>query len=105
MDSIGIVDKKTSINSVVKGASINNIHEKTSIKSVDKKISSRLKEQRETVLRFIEEHGSVSSKELLDILGLESTQVRKILRDMAADGLLTAQGNNRNRRYIIKNQK
>ena len=101
--SIKSVDKKTSIKNVVKDASINNIHEKASIKSVDKKISSRLKEQREMVFRFIEEHGSASSKELLDILGLESTQVRKILRDMAADGLLTAQGNNRNRRYMIKN--
>ena len=43
----------------------------------------------------------VTSKELLTLLNLESSQARKILRDMAKDGILIAQGSNRNRRYIL----
>ena len=48
--------------------------------------------QREKVLEYLKEYDSITSKELITILGLESTQARKILRDMAKDGILIAQG-------------
>lgn len=80
-------------------ASISYVSEKASIYHVDKTISKRLLAYRLLIMDYVEEHGSVSTQELLGVLGLESTQVRKILREMAADDLLIAQGGNRNRRY------
>lgn len=63
--------------------------------------NERLKIQREKVLEYLKDHYFVTSKELLTLLNLESSQARKILRDMAKDGILIAQGSNRNRRYIL----
>lgn len=48
---------------------------------------------------YLESHDTISSAELAELLNLEMTQARKILRDMALDGLLIAEGGNRNRRY------
>lgn len=90
------------------GASIKSVDKKASIKSADKKASikgkeksDRLKRQQKIIVDYIKREGSVVSSELQDVLGLGATQVRKILRDMAAEGILIAEGKNRNRRYII----
>lgn len=55
--------------------------------------------RRKMIETYLESHDTISSAELAELLNLEMTQARKILRDMALDGLLIAEGGNRNRRY------
>lgn len=92
------------------GASIKIIDNQSSIKNADKNNgvkndkenkSGRLNIQREKILEYLKSHNSITSKELHTFLNLESSQARKILREMAKDGILIAQGGNRNRKYIL----
>lgn len=117
--SIKNADNQSSKKNIDNGAPIKTADNKTPIKNVDneavikvvdknnaerngkKNKNERLKIQREKVLEYLKDHYFVTSKELLTLLNLESSQARKILRDMAKDGILIAQGSNRNRRYIL----
>ena len=93
-ESTKSVDKKASIKSVDKKASIKSVDKKASIKSVDKKTM-----RRRLVLKYLDTHSVISSAEVSALLGLEGTQARKVLREMVLEGILIAEGNNRNRRY------
>ena len=108
--SIKNVDKVASIKTADKQSSIKNVDNEAPVKIADKNCvkrnskedkSERLKIQREKILEYLKDHDSVTSRELLTLLNLESSQARKILRDMAKDGILIAQGSNRNRRYVL----
>ena len=117
--SIKNADNQSSIKNVDKVAPIKTVDSQSSIKTVDNEApvkiadkncvkrnskedkSERLKIQREKILEYLKDHDSVTSRELLTLLNLESSQARKILRDMAKDGILIAQGSNRNRRYVL----
>ena len=83
------------------GASIKNADKNNGVKNDKENKSGRLNIQREKILEYLKSHNSITSKELHTLLNLESSQARKILREMAKDGILIAQGSNRNRKYIL----
>jgi ATP-dependent DNA helicase RecG len=58
---------------------------------------------RESVLRFTREHGSITRKQLEQLLNLSQTAAGTVLRKMTANGELKKAGNSRNVRYFAGN--
>lgn len=56
-------------------------------------------QQREMVLRFVREYGSIARKEAAELCKLSDDSASRLLRAMAADGLLTMRGSRRTARY------
>lgn len=99
--SIKNADNQSSIKNVDNQSSIKNADKNNGVKNDKENKSGRLNIQREKILEYLKSHNSITSKELHTFLNLESSQARKILREMAKDGILIAQGGNRNRKYIL----
>lgn len=76
---------------------------KVPIKSADKKVPVKKAMQKEKILSYLTEHSSATSAELGEMLGLQPTRVKTILRDMVADGIIITEGGNRNRNYRLQN--
>lgn len=82
-----------------------NIIEKVTIKSDDKKVTINSKknaEQKNMIVIFIKEQGSVKNRELCDLLGVKSSRVKQLLRELIDEDILVAIGGNRNRTYSLK---
>lgn len=56
--------------------------------------------QQELILEYIKANGSISNAEACTILGLKPTRVKEILREMVNNGLVSAVGERKNRRYL-----
>lgn len=54
------------------------------------------------MLEYLEEHGSISNSEARDILNLAENTTKRILADMVNKNLLTAVGERKSRKYIVK---
>ncbi len=54
------------------------------------------------IIACLTDHVSATVSELCELLDLQPTRVRTILREMAAEGIIVAQGGNRNRTYKLK---
>ena len=54
------------------------------------------------IIAYLTEHVSATGAELCELLDLQPTRVRTILREMIAEGIVAAQGGNRNRTYKLK---
>lgn len=82
--------------------SIKNADKKPSIKTGDKKVTKKTQGHRDKIMALIDKRGEVSVPEICQELGLQGTQARTILRGMAAEALVEAIGENKNRRYRAK---
>ncbi|MCL2699554.1 MAG: hypothetical protein FWE68_04525 [Defluviitaleaceae bacterium] len=56
----------------------------------------------EKILEYIKKHGSINRKQAETVLGLRQTAAGKILRAMHECGTITAEGNGKNKKYILK---
>lgn len=77
------------------------------IKSDDKKVTIRSKknsEQKAMIVEFIREYGSAKNSELCDLLGVKSSRIKQLLRDLIDEDILIANGGNRNRTYSLKDR-
>jgi len=54
---------------------------------------------------YLKTHDSITSSEAMEVLNLKVSQTRQILREMAKRNLLEAQGENRNRHYVMSTEK
>ena len=77
---------------------------KVTIKSDDKKAEKNKMSdlQKETIIEYLTDHVSARSSELAELLGVKSTRVKNLLSALIADGVIVAEGANRNRRYRLK---
>ena len=66
-------------------------------------VSYHVQTQRNTVLNYLSTHDSITTAEVMSLLNLSATQGRKILRELAEDGVLISLGHNKNRRYVKAN--
>jgi predicted HTH transcriptional regulator len=82
--------------------SIKTADKKPSIKTDDKRRTKKTQRHRDMIMAMINERGEVTAAEVCQALGIQATQARTILRDMVAEGVLEADGGNRNRRYRAK---
>jgi len=57
------------------------------------------------LMDYLKTHDSITSSEAMVVLNLKASQTRQILREMAKKNLLEAQGENRNRYYVMSTEK
>ena len=72
------------------------------IKSADKKALIKASEQKELIIAYLTDRPSATTTELCELLGLKSTRVRELLRTLAAENIISAEGSNKNRIYKLK---
>lgn len=58
--------------------------------------------QQSIILAYIKENSSISNSEACDILDLKPTRIKEILREMVENGLISAVGENKTRRYVLR---
>ena len=75
---------------------------KGTIKSGDKKIAVKTGDQKAMIIDYLTDHAEGKSAELAELLGVKSTRIKKLLSELVAEGIVTAQGGNRNRTYKLK---
>ena len=60
-----------------------------------------IQSQHSLVLDYMKEYGAISSAETCTSLKIKPTRAKGLLREMVEDGLISAVGENRNRRYSL----
>ena len=73
---------------------------KSDDKTDDKKKVTEL--QKDTIIEYLTDHVNVRSSELAELLGVKTTRVKNLLNSLIADGIVVAEGANRNRTYRLK---
>jgi predicted HTH transcriptional regulator len=58
--------------------------------------------RRELIIDYLTDHASAGTEELSELTGLRPSGVRRLLRELAAEGVISARGGGRNRRYSLK---
>lgn len=73
---------------------------KATIKSDDKKKIADI--QKDTIIEYLTDHVSAKNRELSELLGVKSTRIKNLLSELIADGIVVADGANRNRTYRLR---
>ena len=74
---------------------------KTAIKIGDKK-SAIKNHNKELIIDFLTRNVSAKASEIAEILDLKPSRTRDYLSELIADGVIVAEGNNRNRTYKLR---
>ncbi len=75
---------------------------KVTIKSDDKKVTIKAAWQKNEIIDYLTDHVSAKSTDFAELLGVKSTRVKQILKEMLDEGTIVADGSNRNRTYRLK---
>ena len=75
---------------------------KVLIKSADKKVLIKTSTQKDRIIAYLTDHPGATATELCEILDVKPTRVRNLLRELAAEDIVIAEGGNRNRTYRLK---
>ncbi len=73
---------------------------KATIKSDDKKKIADI--QKDTIIEYLTDHVSAKNRELSELLGVKSTRIKNLLSELISDGIIVAEGANRNRTYRLR---
>lgn len=68
----------------------------------DKKLTEKAQQQREKILAYLEEQEEATAAQLCEVLGVKTSRIKQILQEMAADELILAVGEKKNRTYRKK---
>ena len=71
-------------------------------KSADKKVLIRTSAQKEQIIAYLTDHPRATAAELCELLDVKPTRVRNLLRELAAEDIVVAEGGNKNRTYRLK---
>lgn len=83
-------------------AAIKRGDKKEAIKSGDKKSLGKYEQQKLAVLDYLKSHPDAKSKDISAILSVESSRTKVVLSRMIDEGLIIADGANKNRTYKLK---
>ena len=72
------------------------------IKSADKQVLIKTSSQKEQIIAYLTDHPRATAAELCELLDVKPTRVRNLLRELAAEDIVVAEGANRNRTYRLK---
>ena len=61
-------------------------------------------DRQEMIVQYVKEHGSISNMEARELLGLADSTVKRLLKEMVDDGILTVEGERKVRRYLLKEE-
>ena len=53
-------------------------------------------------MEYLTDHAAAKSAEIADLLGLKASRTKALLSEMIEDGIIVAEGGNRNRTYRLK---
>ena len=74
---------------------------KSAVKIGDKKsaISARMKE---TIIAYLTDHSEAKASSIAEYIGLKPSRTRDYLNELVSEGIIVAEGGNRNRTYRLK---
>lgn len=75
---------------------------KAAIKGGDKKAAIKTIAHKQAIVVYLTENVSAKSSEIAELLGLRPTRAKEILAEMVDEGIIVAEGGNRNRTYRLK---
>ena len=75
---------------------------KAAIKGGDKKAAIKTIAHKQAIVVYLTENISARSAEIAELLGLKPTRAKEILAEMVDEGIIVAEGGNRNRVYKLK---
>ena len=75
---------------------------KVTIKSDDKKVTIKSARQKNEIITYLTDHVSAKNTDIAELLGVKSTRVKQLLKELLDEGVVVAEGNNKNRVYKVK---
>ena len=75
---------------------------KATIKSDDKKVTIKTARQKNEIITYLTDHVSAKNTDIAELLGVKSTRVKQLLKELLDEGVVVAEGNNKNRVYKLK---
>ena len=75
---------------------------KATIKSDDKKVTIKTARQKNEIITYLTDHVSAKNTDIAELLGVKSTRVKQLLKELLDEGVVVAEGNNKNRIYKLK---
>ena len=75
---------------------------KETIKRGDKKETIKAVKQKNEIILYLTDHASAKSADIAELLDVKSTRVKKLLSELISEGVVVAEGGNRNRTYKLK---
>lgn len=75
---------------------------KVTIKSDDKKVTIKSARQKNEIITYLTDHVSAKNTDIAELLGVKSTRVKQLLKELLDEGVVVAEGNNKNRVYKLK---
>ena len=75
---------------------------KVAIKSDDKKVTIKSARQKNEIITYLTDHVSAKNTDIAELLGVKSTRVKQLLKELLDEGVVVAEGNNKNRVYKLK---
>ena len=74
---------------------------KSAIKTSDKKSAINAK-MKETIMAYLTDHAEAKASPIAEYIGLKPSRTRDYLNELIAEGIVVAEGGNRNRSYKLK---
>ena len=68
----------------------------------DKKVAIKTERNKNAILAYLTDHASAKVSDFEPLLGIKAARIRRLLSEMIADGVVVAEGANRNRTYRLK---
>ena len=75
---------------------------KATIKSDDKKVTIKSARQKNEIITYLTDHVSAKNIDIAELLGVKSTRVKQLLKELLDEGVVVAEGSNKNRVYKLK---
>ena len=75
---------------------------KATIKSDDKKVTIKSARQKNEIITYLTDHISAKNIDIAELLGVKSTRVKQLLKELLDEGVVVAEGSNKNRVYKLK---
>ena len=75
---------------------------KAAIKSDDKKVTIKTARQKNEIITYLTEHISAKNTDIAELLGVKSTRAKQLLKGLLDEGVVIAEGGNKNRVYKLK---
>ena len=75
---------------------------KVTIKSDDKKVTIKNARQKNEIIMYLTDHASAKNADIAELLGVKSTRVKQLLKELLDEDVIVAEGSNKNRVYKLK---
>ncbi|MBQ6900206.1 MAG: putative DNA binding domain-containing protein [Firmicutes bacterium] len=79
-----------------------NDDKKVTIKSDDKKVTIKSQQQKKEMINYLLNNETAKNSDFAELLGVKSTRVKQLLKELVDAEMVVAEGGNRNRSYRLK---